>query len=516
MNIYLEMPEYASPELRARLGYALRLFCAIYGHRPIFDSSAKHDVAIRYRDARAEAAIADARTVWLCRGLRERDPRQPAPPPVKYSRNGLNTVLHYPPERSKAPDWVGEIFEWVSCADEHSVDERDRLGRVPFEVSYAGRHGIDPRVPYAALAMCGLQQEICRLFPRVDEQPLAPEGLEGHAVIPAHDVDYFPQGRVHAAGRLMANAAGACVRQGRVGFGLRLAWRAMQTAMGAGDDPLDQLGPLAEREFRQDFAATYFFLGRSTHRMDGGYTAGDETVAETMRWLKARGMEIGLEGSFTSLDDTNSDQPQRLREERDALAEQGLLVTGSRQQRLRFTIPRLLPAIENAGLEYDASIGWPSRIGFRAGACFAYPPYDFAYECAASFLELPVVVADEALRAPHRREGQLFHDVAQMIAGSRRLGWGGISLLWHPTAFGNGWLPEEVGGIFWRLAEDRLRWKDTWMTASRFVDTVRYRYVESGLLSADAPSLASQPFTLPIAVGQNTVAPAMASDILRA
>lgn len=513
MKIYIETPEYASPELRARLGYAFRLFCAIYGHRPVFEASAKRDLAIRYRDAGAEAAIADARTVWLCRGLRERDPRQPAPPPVKYSRDGLSTVLHYPPERSKAPDWLGEIFEWVSCADEHSVIERDRFGRVPFAASYAGRHGIDPRAPYAALAMRGLQQEICRLLPRTDEQPAVPEGLSGHVVVPAHDVDYFPRGRFSAVCRLMANAAGAMARRNRRSFGLGLAWRAMQVAAAASNDPLDRIGPLAEREFRLNIAATYFSFARNEHRQDGGYTASEESVAETMRWLKARGMEIGLEGSFTSLDDADSDEPRRLREEAHALAP--LCVAGGRQHRLRFTIPKLLAAVESAGLEYDASIGWPDRIGFRAGACFAYPPYDFANERAARFLELPVVVVDEALQAPRGREGQLFHDVAQMIGASRRSGWGGISLLWHPTAFGKGRLPEEVGEIYWRLAEDRLRWNDAWMTASRFVDTVRCRYVEAGLLPAETPARSAQPIPLPIAVGQK-VAPTMAGDVLRA
>jgi hypothetical protein len=516
MNVYLEMPEDASLQLRARLGYAFRLFCAIYGHRPVLDGAggtAKWDVAIRYRNAVAEAAIADARTVWLCRGLRERDPQQPAPPPVKHSRNGLSTVLHTAPERSKSPDWLGEIFEWVSCADEYSVQERDIFGRVPFEASYIGRHGLDATVPYAALAMRGLQQEICRVAPRVSEQPLAPEGIEGHAVIPTHDVDYFPQGRFHAICRLICNAASASMHEKRLRLAMRHAGQAMKMAVGANEDPLDQLGMLAEQEFRMGIASSYFFFARNTHRLDGGYALANASVTETMRWLKARGMEIGLNGSFTSLD-----EPQQLDEERNALAEQAIHAQGGRQHRLRFTFDRLLPAIENAGLEYDASIGWTTQIGFRAGACFAYPPYDFENEQAAGFLELPLVAVDEALRAPQGREGQLFHDIAQMIAASRRLGWGGISLLWRSTAFGRGWLPEEVGGIYWRLAEDRLRWNDAWMNASQFMTRSRYRYAEAGLLTADTPALVAQPLTLPIAVGQNVVvpAPAMANDVLSA
>lgn len=491
MNIYLEMPEYASTAVRARLGYAFRLFCAIYGHRPILDAvdTASWDVAIRYRDAAARAAIADARTVWLCRGLRERDPRQPAPPPLKYTHDGLITLLHYAPERSKAPDWLGEIFEWVSCADEYSVTARDAIGRPRFEATYAGRHGIDVRVPYAALAMCGLQQEICRIVPRAGEHPVTPAGLEGHAVIPTHDVDYFPLGRLHAAYRLVRNAVISCVFTRRPTLALRQAGYAARMILGSVSDPLDQLVGVAEEEVRQGFSSSYYFLVRNAHRLDAGYRLADRGVLEMMRWLETRGMELGLHGSFTSLE-----EPGGLEEERRSLEAEGVQVLGGRQHWLRYTLDRLLSAVESAGLQYDASIGWSKQIGFRAGACFAYPPYDFAKEGPAAFLELPLVVMDQALDSPQGRKLPLFHEVTHMIGASRRLGWGGISLLWHPAAFGDGWLSTEVGSMYWKLAEDRRRWNDSWLKASQFVEIARPRYVEAGLLSSEAPSAIAQQF----------------------
>jgi hypothetical protein len=494
MNIYFEMPAYASPALRARLGYAFRLFCAVYGHRPILDAAdaASGEVAIRYRDSAACASIADARTVWLCRGLRDRDPRHPAPPPIKYTHDGLSTLLHYSLERSKAPDWLGEIFEWVSCADEYSVTERDSIGRPVFEATYAGRHGIDVRTPYAALAMRGLQQEICRVAPRASEHPLPPEGLDGHAVLPTHDVDYFPMGRVHAAYRLVRNAVISCVLARRPALGLRQAGYAARLLLGSDSDPLDQLVHVAEEELRQGFSSSYYFLVRNAHRLDAGYTLADAGVLEMMRWLEARGMEVGLHGSFTSLE-----EPGLLADERRSLEAESVRTVGGRQHWLRYTLDRLLPSVESAGLQYDASIGWSRHIGFRAGACFAFPPYDFAKEGPAAFLEFPLVVMDQALDSPAGRKVPLFHEVTQMISTSRRLGWGGISLLWHPAAFGDGWLATEVGDMYWRLAEDRRRWNDLWLKASQFFEIARPRYVEAGLLPVEAPSAVAQqyPFT---------------------
>lgn len=494
MNIYFEMPEYASPALRARLGYAFRLFCAIYGHTPILDPAypTRAEVAIRYRDAGAHSSLADARTVWLCRGFRERDPRQPAPPPVKYARDGLSTLLHHVPERSKAPDWLGEIFEWVSCADEYSVREHDSIGRAEFAATYAGRHGIDVRIPYAALAMRGLQQEICRVAPRAGEQPEPPAGLEGHAVLPTHDVDYFRMGRIHAAWRLARNAVISCVLTRRPALALRQAGYAVRVLLGSDCDPLDQLVRVAEQEQGQGFSSSYYFLVRNAHRLDAGYTLAEPGVLDTMRWLEARGMEIGLHGSFTSLE-----EPGALAEERHSLEAEGLRALGGRQHWLRYTLDRLLPAIENAGLQYDTSIGWSRHIGFRAGACFAFPPYDFTKEGPATFLEFPMVMMDQALDLPGRHRVPIFHELTQMIGNSRRLGWGGISLLWHPAAFGDGWLPNDVGSMYWRLAEERRRSKDVWLKAAQFLELARPRYVEAGLLPAEAPAPVAQqyPFT---------------------
>ena len=496
MNVYFEVPDDAAPALRARLTYAFRLFCAIYGHVPLVDprlAAARH-VALRYCGPGCEGAIADARTVWLCRGYDGRDPREPAPPPVKYVRNGLRTVLHDEPIRGRTPDWLGEIFEWVSCADEYSVTRRDRNGAPIFEQCYFGRHDLDPRVPYAALAMQALQQEICRVVPRAPEQPRPPEYAGAHLIVPMHDVSYFPHGRIHAFCRLAANALGSSLRHSNPGLSMRQAGYALQAALHPNHDPLDRIAAVAEEEQRRGFRATWCFQARSPHRLDAGYTLDDPGIVDTMRWLSFRGMEIGLSASFTSLAKSGA-----LQSEAAAMKAAGFELAGGRVHRQSGPLDRIFSAVEEAGLTWDASTGWPARLGFRAGACFAFPPYNFAEERPYGFLEMPLVAADEAFAWPPRWEGQRFQEFAQMLAASRRLGWGGIALLWRPAAFGSGWLAPEIGEIFWRLAEDRERWHDVWMRGSRFLDFVQTRYAEAGLLGGSTPAEALHDLT--IAVG---------------
>jgi hypothetical protein len=495
MKIHLQIPEDASPALGSRLTYAFRLFCAIYGHTPTLNSSrmAIADVTIGYRHSGIDERKTGAPTVWLDHGLDERDPRQPAPPPVKYARHGVITLLHYEPERNGCPDWLGEIFEWVSCADEYSLRACDCNRRTFFEQTYAGRYGIDAHIPYAALAMRGLQQEICRVVPRAEETPCAPDGSGGHVVIPIHVVNCLPLDRMRAITWLVRDAITSWVIAYRHAISLRQVFQAARIACGSARDPLDQLLKLAEEECRLGISSSYYFLARHAHRLDSGYALDSPDVVEAIRWLQVKGMEIGLHESAVRASLPLFDDVRALGLERSALEEQGIRVRGCQQHQLRFSLDRMIAAVENAGLEYDCSVGWPTHIGFRAGACFPFPPYDFTKEAPANFLEFPLIVMDQGLTG----DGQQFHEVTQMIAASRRLGWGGISLLWHPAAFGTSWLPAHVGETYWRLAGERNRWNDSWMTASEFLEIARERFVQTGLLPASAPAFA--PVELPIA-----------------
>lgn len=480
MRIYLELPDDANVAEVSRLGYAFRLFCGIYGHQPVLEGPEAEccDVVLRYDRPGLLTLRGGERVVWLSRGYRERDPHSPAPPPVRYNGDGVQTVLHWLPEEGNSPDWLGEIFEWVSCADEYSVTQRDEAGRPAFAATYFGRYRLDPGIPYAGIAMKCLQRAICRVVPRAAEVAERPSE-SAHLVVPTHDVDYFPVGRWHAVNRLGRNAVISLTLNKHPRTGMRQARMAASVAMGRVSDPLHNLMTLANQERQHGVFASYNFLARHAHRRDCHYSLADPNVVKSMVWLQSQGMEIGIHGSYTSLD-----TPDGLHRELSQFHSQGLFPEGGRQHWLRYTLERLIPAVEHAGLRYDMSMGWSATIGFRAGACFAFPPYYFAEERAANFLEIPLIVMEQGFDLQRDVSEVMYEKATALMSRSRAYGWGGVSLLWHPAAFGDGWLPAQVGDIYWRLAAQRRAWGDEWMRAQDFVATVRQRYVDAGLLQA--------------------------------
>lgn len=470
---------------RARLGYAFRLFCAIYGHQPLFADADRlsADLWLSYRPV--ESASVNVRAVRLGRLYNPRSLRESAAAPTPYEANGEKIPLFYRPDASGEPDWLAEIFEWVSCADEYSRCTRDTVGRLPFSDSYCGRHQLDPCRPYAAVAMNFLQRSICELLPRTSLAPESPSPGVRHFVVNTHDVDFLPNSRMGSIRRLLKNAAISLLMTRSLALAGEQVRKAVQLAAGS-PDPFDQVSTLARRERDYGAGATLFFLTARKHRRDGNYPIDSAPVRILMSQLHEQDREIGVHGSYTSLD-----EPARLREEFDSLRRQGFEPMGVRQHWLRFTLDHLIPAVEAAGGIYDSSLGWADRIGFRAGACFPFPPYYFAKERPARFLELPLAIMESCLLNPpgnNNNEDFQFGQAAKVLAISRGAGWGGLALLWHPSAFGGTQLPESVGAVFWRLLKSAEIWQDTWVSARELVTSVGDRFARAGLLPQNALS----------------------------
>ena len=479
MRIFLKFAPEQTSVHRSRIGYAFRLFCAIYGHQPV-EQAERADVWITYVPGYTREESKP--TLLLSNLYQPRAPQKPAPPPRQYVHlyNGETTALFYRSFPGQEPDWLAEIFEWVSCADEYSVTELDSWGHLPFAASYVGRHNLDTRVPYAAVAMRFLNSALGRLLPWGATEPPSPSESVRHFIVQTHDVDYLPVSRFDGMHRLAKNAAISCLLSKRPVLGIKQATMALGLALG-GRDPLDQISALVQGQTQRAVSASYYFLIRHLHRRDGNYTIEQPGLVDLMRSLEAQGMEVGVHGSYTCLDESGG-----LADEWDRLRELGFQPRGGRQHWLRFTLDRLIPALERAGAVYDTSIGWWNRIGFRAGACFAFPPYNFDQERPATFLEMPMAAMDVALRDAGLKEADWYNEAAEVLAVSRRYGWGGTSLLWHPAAFGGGWLSPEAGHTFWRLLDNRGEWNDTSLSAAAFLQSVRQRYVEVGLLPADS------------------------------
>ncbi len=445
--------------IRKRLTYAAQSFAAVYGFgwRP-------SDAQVRLCYGIAPSLPRDVALTVAYKPLAERT--QGVHP---YVRDGLfldgeSDAFPRFHRAGDGADWLGEIFEWLGNETEHHVTATDAIGRVPFARSISGRFGLDAEVPWAAIAMRGLNEDIRRSVAGWPDRPQAKPYF-----VATHDLDFLPVSRAESAKRGVKNVLIALLLYRDPALALRLL-----PAIGA----VDSFADAARRERAAAIESSSYVIVEKKHRRDANYILEDPRVLSLLRELHEEGMEVGVHGSYTSVAEGGS-----LANEYARLRAAGHAVHGGRQHWLRFRGLELFDALEAAGASYDSSMGWSDRPGYRSGACFPYVPYDLRHEKPFALLEFPLVIMDATLFDVDR------YDFDRMRARCERLlrrsalyANGGSSILWHNNAFtrAGAQLPRQIGALYWQLKHDDA----DWIAGRTAVDRERPRFRAAGLLQA--------------------------------
>jgi peptidoglycan/xylan/chitin deacetylase (PgdA/CDA1 family) len=117
-----------------------------------------------------------------------------------------------------------------------------------------------------------------------------------------------------------------------------------------------------------------------------------------MRRIHSRGHEIGLHPSYG----TFRDAAQTKREfERllNAAEQEGVKQDswGGRQHYLRWEAPATWQNWEEAGLNYDSTLSYADRTGFRCGSCYEYPTFNVRERRRLNLVERPLIVMEASL-----------------------------------------------------------------------------------------------------------------------
>jgi len=475
-TISLVFGDDVAPTVRRRLAYALGVFAAVKG-----------------------AAVTDEAEVRLCYGApaeragdvavaahyRPRPPSAPAPAPsttrVTAPEGGTVRVpVFHSGERGV--DWLAELFEWLSAADERAVSERDDVGRVPYAASLHGRLDIDPEVPYAAVAVVELDRLIARtaggLWTAGCPSPWADTSL---GVAATHDIDFLPDHPGAVCSRWARNVAVGALREQSAATTFRAAFSATRPL--AGRPWLgDALPRFRAEERERGVDSTWSVVCRSGHRRDPTYRLESHRTRDALQWLASTDAEIAVHGSYTSLV-----EPGRLLDEYDRLRAFGHDPVGGRQHWLRYAGDDLFRELTRAGAHYDATAGFPAAVGYRNGACFPFPPYDFERERPFPLLEVPLALMDVGLASCELPGGWLERSRGVLRQASRWT-WGGVSVLWHDTAVSGALHPESLGRTYFELLDGPGRFAP----AKALVDAVRERYAVAGFRIGPGNDEASQ------------------------
>ncbi|MBV8141713.1 MAG: hypothetical protein JOZ60_06670 [Verrucomicrobia bacterium] len=188
-----------------------------------------------------------------------------------------------------------------------------------------------------------------------------------------------------------------------------------------------------------------------------------DQLAPQLRRIVAAGGEIGLHGLDAWLDNDEG------RKEREIVSRAvGVSIRGVRMHWLFFD-SNSPAALDQAGFDYDTTVGYRETVGYRAGTAQAYKPPG-----ATKLLELPLHVMDTALFYSsylRLREQEAEGLVWRLMDDAERSG-GALTINWHDRSIA----PDRLWEDFYLKMLRELRSRGAWLpTSSKAVAWFRSR-----------------------------------------
>lgn len=329
---------------------------------------------------------------------------------------GVGSVVPY--------DLVASAFYWLSCWEETVIADRDAHGRFPYRASLAAQLGLHDNVVdlYLELFIALLNA----IAPAGRPQLVIPswEGDAPFVVCLTHDVDDV---RLSRARRLKFAWDQLTRRQGtyraaalatRAQLGWSTVWQRT--------DPCWTYPAFMALEAQHGFTATYNWQAGG---IGGGsrYSLAEPQVCGLIAELESGGFEVGLHGTYRAA----FDEEQFNREKAALSAVLGREPVGHRQHYLRMQCEITFPIYERAGLQYDTTLGYAEREGYRNQFSYPYWPFNHGEQRPYRFLELPTAIMDATLGGYRNLSADEAWPVIEKWLRRVQARRGCLTLLWH-------------------------------------------------------------------------------------
>jgi len=331
-------------------------------------------------------------------------------------------------------DIFGSLFFLISRYEELASDMRDEHDRFPSWEALLGKHGqLDRAIgnEYIELLWAALIAQWPHLIrPRREAR-----------ILPSHDIDspsaYWEQGvlsilKLGIKSFLYQRNVLRSVRQVVEGVCYpRLGWR---------EDPFDTIDKIMTFSEAAGTVSSFFYIPEKTcHKMDLGMPIFHPQIEKQWERIAARGHNIGVHPGYNTYQDAEL-LNRCANSIRNQLKKMGIEQTemGGRQHFLRWETSKTAVAWDQAGMDYDSTLGFADRSGFRCGVCYEFPLYDLLDRKPLKLRERPLILMEcSVIDELYMGLGHGDESVNYMLKLKQEcLRYGGdFTILWHNQRF---------------------------------------------------------------------------------
>lgn len=341
-------------------------------------------------------------------------------------RSTEKTYIHY--------DILGLAYWMMGRVEEIGHIDLDSHERFPATSSQAYKHSYLER-PVVDEWLVVLGQVIQRTWPGA--------ALKRHAFSQkvSHDVDIPSRYGFRPWMDIAREVVGEILMQRDFAAARRRIWVRLNSGQNLHpDDPDNTFEWIMDVSERHGLTSAFYFIcGRTAPRIDADYVPEHPAIRALMRRIHQRGHEIGLHPSYNTYQTPAAivAEAKRLR----AVAKsEGIQQAewGGRMHYLRWEHPTTLRAWDEAGMDYDSTLGYADLPGFRCGTCHEYPAFDPVDQKVLKLRIRPLVAMECTVIEPRYMglgPGELAYAKFKQLKDASRAVEGCFTLLWHNSQF---------------------------------------------------------------------------------
>ena len=321
-------------------------------------------------------------------------------------------------------DFISNIFFMVSRYEEYLCEEKDVHKRFCHKSSELFKAGLIDRPIVNEYA-----QLLFEMIQYLDKDIVKKSHWyeKDYAFCVSHDIDSIFKHRDKFFKSLIIKL----VRERDVTGAIERIKSLLDTYKNVDSDPFWSFDYMLDLEKKYEFTASYYFMTGGSSKNDNFYNIKNRALTSVFEEIKKSGSEIGIHGSYNSYNEV-----KMLGEEINNLKfiEE---VLGIRQHYLRFDIKTTWNNQILNGLKYDTTLGFAGTVGFRAGICSPFRPFDLKRRKRLDIWEIPLVVMDGTLADKQymnlNKEEAL--EYVKLLMDRVKSVNGVFTLLWHNSSF---------------------------------------------------------------------------------
>lgn len=348
-----------------------------------------------------------------------------APPSKLVEKVNGNHVVHY--------DILGLTYWMLTRVEEIGRRDLDEHGRFPAVNSHAFRNGYLRR-PIVDEWLHLLSQVTVRQWPSISLPQRKPR------LLVSCDVDH-PFAVSRSPRQVLKRVVGDLVKRKSLKAAVKTLTASLDFSENADkkDPYIRNINWMMDVNEQAGNTIAFFFLAGGSHVLDGRYTLSEPRIEKLLTSIADRGHEVGFHGSYTSFDNPivfGSEARSFLRTlEKVGIAAQQI---GGRQHYLRWKTPQTHSLWDQNGFNYDSTLGYADRLGFRCGTCIEYTAFNPVNQSRTRLRERPLVVMEcTAISNTYEDLGYSEQCIEAMLQLKRTcfaIG-GDFTLLWHNSSF---------------------------------------------------------------------------------